>query len=319
MSARASQRNRQWGRARSGTGETFFDCKSRVTASTACLEAVLQIHEDVHHNECLADKKSLHLGMFDDRWKVKSLRDYATEDIAGYQAELDEALKRLRALPASCRPSGWIGTITAFQVKRVETSNFVKPNNKYADGTTEKSSNAISRWGTIHFSSQPTASWHVQVISSITTISGGLVGCKGGLKTMPADHHEVNTLYSEINGDGGHQKSPNVSLEFTDDKLYYTLSVEVPEVTAKVKKSGYNRSTGGCQPFDIPVPDMARVDSPIAAVGTIEMKGHTRPADNEISGSHEEDLIPVKLTVPGIDTNTDTVRFVWHLHRVDRP
>jgi hypothetical protein len=253
----------------------------------------------------------------DDRWKAKTMLDYASEDIAGYQAEIDEALRRLRALPASCRPNDWFGTITAFQVKRVDTSNVVPPGNKFSDGTTEKSSNLLSRWGTIHFSSQPTATWHVQQISRITRKSGGLVGCKGGLKTMPADHHELNTMSSEINGEGGHQDPPSVSLDFTVDNLYYTLSVQVPEVTAKVKMSGYNSSTGGCQPFNIPVPDSPAIDSNIAALGTFEMKGRMKPTDKELSGSHAEDLIPVKTTVPGIDTNTDTVRFVWHLHRVD--
>jgi hypothetical protein len=45
--------------------------------------------------------------------------------------------------------------------------------------------------------------------------------------------------------EGMHQRGdpPVVSLDFNVGKLYYTLSVQVPEVTAKVKMSGYNRST----------------------------------------------------------------------------
>jgi hypothetical protein len=304
--------------AKSGTGETLGKlCHPSVSAATACLESVLQTHENVHEAACDADHRSRKLDVFHDRMVGKPLSDMANEEIAAYQAEIDDAVKRLRALPQSCRPSGWVGTIRVLQVKELNIKNFVAPTTKYSDGTTESSTDRLSRWGTVYFSSTPTAYWQTQEIATIHKVSGGLVACKGGLKTVPADKHVTNTAHSEINGTGVNTDTPTASLDFSDDHLYYYLNVFVPEVHAKVKPSGYNKSSGGCSDFNIPVDESTLIDSLVGALGNLELKGTMKPTDDYISGSEMRDLIPYKVTVPGIDVNTDAVQITWHLHKTD--
>jgi hypothetical protein len=305
--------------ARSGTGTTFFDCKPTVTADTPCLHSVLDVHEAVHVAQCNADKnnKQLKLGMWDDRWAKKLLVDYINEDIAAYQAAIDEAAKRLRALPKSCRPSGWVGTITAIQVMELNGTTVTPARTKYADPQTEIATNRLSRWGTIYFSSHPTATWNAQLLYTKTIHSGGLVACKGGLKTVPADHHVVKKTYNEVNGSGQSSAPPVVSLDFTVDKLYYTINVRLPAMKATVKMRGFTTESGGCADGTAPFPDVPVTESPLDATDSGDIKGQMRPNDDYIGGSKDIDLLPFKVAVPGTDKNEHVIRVVWHLHRFD--
>jgi hypothetical protein len=88
-------------------------------------------------------------------------------------------------------------------------------------------------------------------------------------------------------------------------------------VKVAVKESGYDRSEGGCQAYNIEVPDYPPVDSPVAALSLLKVKGQMKPTDTSIGGSKVEDLMPVKFSAPGLDSLSHTVRVQWHLYRFD--
>jgi hypothetical protein len=174
----------------------------------------------------------------------------------------------------------------------------------------------LSRWGTIRYSPTPTASWRVQRVANMKKVSGKLVGCQGGLKTMPANQHEVNTTFSEVNGEGSLQNIPVVSVALTPDRLYYTLSLSLPDMVAEVSMGGYNKSEGGCNPYNTPLPTRA-ASSPIGAISGITVNGRMKPTDTVLSGSEDVNLQPHLATVPGIPQSSDVVRVQWNLRRVD--
>lgn len=316
-SAKAAQIAVQDAAARTGSADTSgVTCKPRIHAPTPCLESLLALHESLHVNECEIEKKRRSLGYLDDRMKGKPLVDMVNEEIKGYQIEIGEALQRLRAMPATCRPTGWTGTITATEAKRLSVTTTSPPQAQYSNGSTLTATENISRFGRILYrGDHSTASWNTQQISSRHEESSMRVSCTGGLKPTPPDRTESSIVHSEVNGSGTSTTVPSVSLEVTPDGLYYSLSFRIPEVRGQLSQSGFNKTSGGCSDGEIPVP-AGIIPSTISESDPLEIAGSKAPNEAYISGSKVIDMMPFQVTIPGVTENSHKVEVKWHLHEI---
>lgn len=90
-------------RANTASAVTGPDCRTTVTAPTACLNVLMEQHEQVHRNAC-RDHQSRSVGPSDalfERWQT--LADYSREEIEGYKAERIYIEAALSNLERDCR------------------------------------------------------------------------------------------------------------------------------------------------------------------------------------------------------------------------
>jgi hypothetical protein len=91
------------GQRNTASAVTGPDCRTTVTAPTACLNVLMEQHEQVHRNAC-RDHQARSIGPSDalfERWQT--LADYAREEIEGYKEERRYIEAALSNLERDCR------------------------------------------------------------------------------------------------------------------------------------------------------------------------------------------------------------------------
>jgi hypothetical protein len=289
----------------------------RIEPFSACMKALVDAHEAVHKTACEADKLQRKLGKFDDRLKGMLLSKYAQEEIKGYEVEIDEAMKRLRALPASCRPSGWVGTIYAIEVKGSTITITKPPGNQYSTGSTKKTDDDRSRWGAVYVDgANSSAYWHIKQHTERKETAGALVNCIGGLKPRPPDRQEIGTYDLVTSGTGFNTDVPSFSIDLTVDEFYYEISIQLPEVKGEYTGKSIWTTSGGCkdttEELNVPKSYWTWHKSNSFTFG-----GKVVRSARYIGGSAVEDLNKGAIPIPGVERNDHKIKFTWHLHRVD--
>jgi hypothetical protein len=300
-----------------GTGETSgVTCKPEVKAGTACLKAVLEAHEAVHVKACNAERLRRKLGTFDDRMAGMLLTAYAKEEITGYQTEIDEIVERLRSMKPACRPSGWVGTIQAFEVKQLKSTLVTPRQAQYDSEKTRTMDDWRARRGAIYQDGKTSSAyWHIEHAATHTDEASSLVGCIGGAMPRPPDRTETGTADKTSSGTGFGTDVPEVDIDVTVDGLYYTLSFYLPEVEGEYEAKDASARTGGCQNETWEVKAKGKWTFPKS--DGLTFKGRVDPKARYIGGSDVYDFIPYAVQIPGITKNEHTVRVTWHLHKID--
>ena len=275
---------------RGGKGDTSgVTCTPDVKTDSACLKAVLDLHEAMHAKECTGQKKGRKLGPLDDRMKGMLLTDYAKEEIKGYQIEIDEIVKRLRAMPASCRPSGWVGTIHALEAKHMKSTLVTPRQAQYDTDKTRTMDDWRARRGAIfHDGKTSSAYWHIEHTATHTDTSGSLVGCFGGAKPMPPDRSETTTSVNETSGTGFSKEVPEVGIDVTVDGLYYELSFACPRSASS--QACRSRREPAAARTSAMRSRLRRPRRTFARSDWLTFKGRVDPKARYIGGSDTEDL-----------------------------
>jgi len=300
--------------AHAASGSTDgLTCKPVVKAATACLTEVLEVHENYHQRVCTNERRNKRLGKLQDRFKDKPLLEYVNEELDGYQLEIDEAVRRLRAIQGSCRPRGWVGTIRVTETRSMNVTTTTPGTNQYSDGTTRTSETQFRRWGTIVRGRAPeTAYWQVQELTKGHDTWRGRVGCSGGLKTKPADRRVTNTTHQEMGSSGVSTVVPPVDISV--DGTRYAISFEIPAVKGEGTMTGYNKSSGGCDDFNTPTSG-GPFPYEIPASDAIRAEGTMKPNDTYLGGSQTFNLTP-GASGSGVTSSHDRTVY-WHLHKLD--
>jgi len=90
-------------RANTASAVTGPDCRTAVTAPTACLNVLMEQHEQVHRNACRTHQAA-GVGVSDAFFeRFSTLADYAREEIEGYKAERTYIEAALSNLERDCR------------------------------------------------------------------------------------------------------------------------------------------------------------------------------------------------------------------------
>jgi hypothetical protein len=225
-------------------------------------------------------------------------------------------VKRLRAIDPKCRPKGWVGTITAVEIKALEGKE-VTPATKDKSESTRESNEHRARWGVIYFDgTAKSASWTIEHKVTMDYTGGGLVGCTGGLRRAPPDRHEMVVDHKETSGTGSGTDVPQVDIDLTVDGRYYELSFRLPQVEGEFEGKSHWKRTGGCKD-DGGGLSMPKAPWDYSVSEPLNFKGSVDPKARSISGSEMKDLMPFMPQVPGITRNEHKIRVTWHLHRVD--
>jgi hypothetical protein len=299
------------------TGDTSgVTCKPDVESGSACLKAVVEVHEAVHAKACSAEKLRRKLGAFDDRLAGMLLVDYAKEEIKGYQTEIDDIVKRLRVMPPSCRPSGWIGTIQAFEVKETKATLVTPGQAQYDTEKVRTMDDWRARRGAIYVDGKTSSAyWHIEHAASHAETAGSLVGCIGGAMPRPPDRMETGTGERTTSGTGFGTDVPEVDIDVTGDGLYYTLSFYLPEVEGDYEGKSVSARTGGCQNESWEA--QGKDKWTFQKSDGLTFKGRVDPKAGYIGGSDVYDFIPYAVQVPGLTKNEHKVRATWHFHKID--
>jgi hypothetical protein len=303
---------------RGGKADTSgVTCKADVKAESACLEAVLRPHEALHESECTSQKGKRQLGAFDDRLQAMLLTDYAAEEIKGYKIEIEEIVKRLRAMRKECGLSGWVGTIHAFETKQMKSKLTTPPQAQFDSEKVRTMDDWRARRGAIfHDGTTSTAYWHTEQSMAHTETGSLRVGCIGGLMPRSPDRSETTTKVEGTSGTGFSNVAPPVDIDVTVDGFYYELGFELPEVPGQFEgRSAWTR-TGGCknESGEVKIPKdtwhFARSDR-------LTFKGRVDTKARYIGGSDTFDYNKNAIPIPGIEINTHTVKVDWHFHKID--
>jgi hypothetical protein len=234
------------------TATAFTDqstCETTVKAGTACLEWLLRMHEQIHREKCISFK-----GIN----KPLTLQMYLDNVLTAYRLEMLEIRRLLTSMPASCRPAGWVGTITVTETKGVVITNNIPGTSTYDKGAVETMDHETIRTGTIRFDGRTQdlpSTWQVTGRLIKTWVHNGMVDCD--TTPLREDLYPVKSeTRTEINLSGS--KSTSIQLDFSVFLVDAEISLRLPAVDLVGNGSTVNTVTGGC-------PGMARNDKdPIA-------------------------------------------------------
>ena len=113
-------------------GKTNSSCRPLVTqTSTARMDEIVKWYEDQVHVPACKKSPTNAIGL---RVPMMTVA-YAKEEIAGYDSEIERIGEILRMLPATCRPSGWIGHIYYFEQKTMKTQRTIQPGGDLVNGS----------------------------------------------------------------------------------------------------------------------------------------------------------------------------------------
>ena len=94
----------------------------------------------------------------------------------------------------------------------------------------------------------------------------------------------------------------------------YAIAFSIPTVQATATMTGYNRSSGGCDDFDIPTTG-GSFPSEIPGSDGIRVEGAMKPKDRYLGGSQAFNLAP-PVAAGGVKTSHQLTVY-WHLHKID--
>lgn len=304
---------------------TSLFCNSSIEShGTACLDEVAMWHEDkVHVPACNSSPKTA-LGAREAQTTV----DYAREEIAGYTAEIARIKETLRNLPATCRPSGWIGAIYYFEKKEVETTSQQQPDMTVVSGV-ERSKRVFQRSANVIFKEganattvgaaaiSPRAS--VALIENISHYQSttGRISCIGGAATPAFTGTSTGTSLEETESRVSEEKDIDASFEYDDQTGAYTLSFVFPALTASGTYTKTDTVTGACNPADNGTTSgsaSASLEYPAESIIVSGKLPPSNPPPDHLSGADPVMNTP-PVTAPNM-TATGSAKVSWSLTRL---
>ena len=219
-------------------------------------EIVMWHEQHVHVPACMAGPKDVS-GFRASQTTV----DYAKEEIAGYESEIARIKEVLRMLPASCRPSGWIGFIDYREERTMEKNTPLPPGEIRVSGV-DRSSISLIRdarvlYREVHAPTTLTALTasprvktviHEEVVwyNSVT----GRRSCTGGAATPRFDGTSTGTVEEKVEVNAEAEQDIDVGFDYDPQTGRYSLSFQTPEAAGSGTLTRLETVAGACNPAD---------------------------------------------------------------------
>jgi hypothetical protein len=176
--------------------------------------------------------------------------DYAKEEMAGYQSEIDRIKDVLKSLPDSCRPDGWVGLIHYVEEKVMSATITVSKSGTFASTSTQKVEDSWRRTARILYSETGTPHGDVSVYSKTTrndTATTRTTCDSSGRTTIP-DRSVTRTSddVTEVSGTGQEDVSASFNFDPATGKVH--LSFEAPGASTTGTFAHSESAQGECNP-----------------------------------------------------------------------
>ena len=307
--------------ASTSIGRTSGRCMPSVTfQTTACMNEIVMWHEEhVHVPACTAATNAAGIRA------SQTTVDYAKEEIAGYESEIERIKEVLRMLPASCRPSGWIGFIEYHEDRTVEKNAALPPGEIRLSGV-DRTSMSLTRdakvlYREVHAPTTLTAltalprvktAIHEEVVgyNSVT----GRRSCTGGAATPRFDGTSTGTVEEKLVVNAEGEKDIDVSFDYDPNTGSYSLGFEIPEAAGIGTLTRTETVTGACNPADNGTKSSSSQSSTPYSGTQVNVSGTTTPESRAdyIQGNEKLDLGPPVTLPDAIISHSATVRWAFH-------
>ena len=161
-----------------------------------------------------------------------------------------QVLNAINAMPGTCRPNDWFGSITATEFIKEDGSQQIPAKNSYEaqwdKGTTETFKRLQSRSGTIWLpgtDDEPLSSWQVAESITTTSVHLQLVACEQNTQKMVS---KTTTTTQKIRQTGSAFKTGQVDLSANEDRNTLFLSFWLPEIEQTGTYDKTDALAGGC-------------------------------------------------------------------------
>jgi hypothetical protein len=297
---------------------TYQSCRwGMIKSSTACMDEVIRWHEEtVHVPAC--DSRNPGGG----RSSTQSTISYAREEIQSYEAEIARIKDILSSLPATCRPSGWVGHIYYFEQRTTRIQRTMKPGRDLVSGW-ERSLQTLVREAKIVYREK------VQNPTTITallsgpkmfavinqTLSNGDMrvarwGCSGGLRTPVSDQVTTFTTEEQTSVTAFRETDVDVGFNYNPATGDYSISFTYPGMQGKGTNDRLEAVTGSCNPAEDGSKSSGGGFSQAYDGSSISVSGKARqPAPDMIQGEERLNQIP-PVSLPDMAIS-DTVTLRW--------
>jgi hypothetical protein len=309
--------------APTSVAQTDARCRSAVTrSSTACMNEILMWHENTVHVPACNDGPKTEIGV---RQPQKTV-DYVKEEIAGYEAEIARIKEVLRMLPASCRPSGWIGHIQYREQRTTETQRTLPPTSTRISGS-ERSSTTLIRNVKILYRQAPGAPTTIAAaavspratveieerVTKINTVTTRRSCTGGGLATGRPDGSMTSTLEEATTASGQGEKDVEVGFDYDSTTGAYSLSFEIPDAGGTSTQRRNETVSGACNSSDDGTKSSSSQSSIPYSGDRVTVSGSItqRSTTDVLQGIDRIDFTP-PVSSPGLSiTNSATVRWTF--------
>lgn len=303
-------------------GRTNSSCRSFVTkSSTACMDEIVKWHEDAVHVPACKKGPTNATGL-----RVpQTTAAYAREEIAGYESEIKRILEILQRLPATCRPSGWIGHIYYFETKLVETQRTMKPGRDLVSGS-ESSNQTMVREAKILYRepsrspntltalvSGPRMFAVINETYSTTEKRTAKWGCTGGFSTPVADRITAFTLTQGAKIEGSRETEAEVGFSYEPSNDSYSVSFNHPGMVGSATSTRTETVNGSCNPGEDGTKSSSAGFSQPYESSLVRVSGRTTPRSGTdvIQGDEKLNLTP-PVSMPDLSiVHTGTLRFTF--------
>jgi hypothetical protein len=308
--------------ASTSIGTTGGNCEPSLTHRTSsCMNEIVMWHEErVHVPACRAAPKNA-LGF---RASMTTV-DYVREEVAGYESEIERIKAVLRMLPASCRPSGWIGFIDYREERAMEANTTLPPGEIRVSGVDRRSLSLIRDarvlYREVHAPTTLTAltaSPRVKTViqeevvwyNSVT----GKRSCTGGAATPRFDGTSTGTVEEKVVVNAEAEQEIDVGFDYDPQTGRYSLSFEIPEAAGSSTLTRKETVTGACNPADNVTKSSSSESSTPYSGTQVNVSGTVTPQStvDYIQGNDKVDLgSPVTMPDATI-THWATVRWAFY-------
>jgi hypothetical protein len=305
--------------ASTSIGKTSGRCTPFLThQTTACMNEIVMWHEQhVHVPACSASPSGIRAS--------QTTVDYAREEIAGYESEIERIKAVLRMLPASCRPSGWIGFIEYREERAMEANTTLPPGEIRVSGVDRRSMSLIRDakvlYREVHAPTTLTALTalprvktviHEEVLwyNSVT----GRRSCTGGAATPRFDGTSTGTVEEKAEVNAKAEQDIDVGFDYDPQTGRYSLSFEIPEAAGISTLTRKETVTGACNPVDNVTKSSSSQSSTPYSGTPVNVSGTVAPQSTAdyIQGNHEVDLGPPVTMPDATITHWATVRWAFY-------
>jgi hypothetical protein len=281
-------------------------------------EIVMWHEEHVHVPACTAAKNPAGIRA------SQTTIDYVKEEIAGYESEIARIKEVLRMLPASCRPSGWIGFIDYREERAMEKNTTLPPGEIRVSGV-DRSSISLIRdarvlYREVHAPTTLTAVTasprvktvvHEEVVwyNSVT----GRRSCTGGAATPRFDGTSTGTVEEKTEVNAEAEQDIDVGFDYDPQTGRYSLSFDIPEAAGIGTHTKRDTVTGACNPADNGTKSSSSQSSMPYSGTQVNVSGSVTPQSTAdyIQGNDKLDLAPVTMPDATI-TAWATVRWAFY-------
>ena len=308
--------------ASTSIGKTDGRCHAAVTfQTTACMNEIVMWHEQhVHVPACTAAPKDVS-GFRASQTTV----DYAKEEIAGYEAEIDRIKAVLRMLPPSCRPSGWVGYVEYREERTMEKDTRLPPGETRVSGV-DRSTLSLIRDARVLYRevhapttlTALTASPRVKTVIHEENLSYNSVtgkrSCTGGAATPRYDGTSTGTVEEKVVVNAEADKDIDVSFDYDPHTGSYSLVFAIPEAEGIGTLTRTETTSGACNPADNGSKSSSSQFSTPYTGTQVNVSGTVTPQStvDHIQGNDKIDLGPPVTLPDATITHSATVRWAFH-------